>query len=291
VEAELEVLPLEIQVSGVDEAFKCVAVVYAIPDEFDCILGIPFFKDVQPQIDWRGRRIQGTGVKTLRWKRSGATCGPIEEGGPVIASGLRRSVEAKGLSAKRPDPWRGAALVTDVKSVDGPDRDAVQIDTPSVVRGQQDDASTGKGSVEESDVKSLKHDGAADDSSSAQRKNTFVEKMFTLGVVDETGVETKYITRKKLRKFLRIKTKSIDEPDFLMVLSNETIKQVARSLQRRDQPDNVGSAKAQRYLETDWDSFKDNPAFQLLVEYKDSVFRPELPEGRPRNARSSIGST
>ncbi|KAE8955950.1 hypothetical protein PR001_g31903, partial [Phytophthora rubi] len=53
VESELEVLPLEIQVSGLDEAYKCVAVVYAIPDEFDCILGIPFFQDMQPQIDWR----------------------------------------------------------------------------------------------------------------------------------------------------------------------------------------------------------------------------------------------
>jgi hypothetical protein len=116
-------------------------------------------------------------VKTLRWERSGDTCGPIEEGGPVIASGLWRSVEAKGLSAKRPDPCRGAALETDVKSVDGPDRDAVQNDTLSVVRGQQDDASTGKGSVEESDVKSLKRDGAADESSSAQGKNTFVENV------------------------------------------------------------------------------------------------------------------
>ncbi|KAE8980625.1 hypothetical protein PR003_g9912 [Phytophthora rubi] len=153
-----------------------------------------------------------------------------------------------------------------------------------VVRGQQQDASTGKVSVEERDVESPKREGpaeAAHGSSSAQGKNPFVEKMFTIGVVDETGVETKYITRKKLRKFLRIKTKSIDEPDFMMVLTNETIKQVARSLQRQDQPDNVGNVKAQRYLETDWDSFKDNPAFPLLVEYKDSVFRPELPEGLP----------
>ncbi|KAE9068762.1 hypothetical protein PF010_g26933, partial [Phytophthora fragariae] len=239
VEAELEVLLLEIQVSGLDEAYKCVAVVYSIPDEFDCILGIPFFEDMQPQIDWRGRRIQGTGVKTLHWKRSGTTCGLIKEGGPVIASGLRRSVEAKGLSAKRPDSCRGAALETDVKSVDGPDCDVVQKQVPCVVRGQQQDASTGKGSVEERDVESPKREGpaeAAHGSSSAQGKNTFVEKMFTIGVVDETGVETKYIRRKKLRKFLRIKTKSIDEPDFMMVLTNETIKQVARSLQRRDQP-------------------------------------------------------
>ncbi|KAG3095727.1 hypothetical protein PI125_g16188 [Phytophthora idaei] len=105
--------------------------------------------------------------------------------------------------------------------------------------------------------------------------------MFTICIADETGVETKYITRKKLRKFLRIKTKSPDEPDFMLVLSSETIKQVARSLQRRNQPDNVGSANAQRYLETDWDTFRDNPGFQLLMGYKDNVFQPELPEGLP----------
>ncbi|KAG3080218.1 hypothetical protein PI125_g20501 [Phytophthora idaei] len=105
--------------------------------------------------------------------------------------------------------------------------------------------------------------------------------MLTIGIVDETGVQTKYITRKKLRKFLRIKTKSPHEPDFVLVLSNETIKQVARSLQRRDQPDNVGSAKAQRYLETHWDTFRDNPGFQLLMGYGDNVFQPELPQGLP----------
>ncbi|KAG6574356.1 Pol protein [Phytophthora cinnamomi] len=65
VEAEPEVLPLKIHVSGLDEAYPCGAVVYAIPDEFDCILGIPFFEDTQPQIDWRGRRIEGTKEKTL----------------------------------------------------------------------------------------------------------------------------------------------------------------------------------------------------------------------------------
>ncbi|KAG3132637.1 hypothetical protein PI126_g19551 [Phytophthora idaei] len=102
-----------------------------------------------------------------------------------------------------------------------------------------------------------------------------------MGVVDESGVQTKYITRKKLRKLLRTKTKSADEPDFMLVLTNETIKQVARSLQRHDQPDNIATAKAQRYLETDWDTFRSNPAFDLLVKYKDNVFRPELPEGLP----------
>ncbi|KAG2780539.1 hypothetical protein PC129_g18355 [Phytophthora cactorum] len=58
IKTELEVLPLNIMVSGIQDAYKYVAVVNAIPDEFDCILGIPLFEDVQPQIDWRGRRIK-----------------------------------------------------------------------------------------------------------------------------------------------------------------------------------------------------------------------------------------
>ncbi|OWZ01775.1 hypothetical protein PHMEG_00026778 [Phytophthora megakarya] len=31
----------------------------------------------------------------------------------------------------------------------------------------------------------------------------------------------------------------------------------------------------------DWDSFQENPTFKLLANYKDNVFRPELPEGLP----------
>ncbi|KAE8886174.1 hypothetical protein PF010_g2048 [Phytophthora fragariae] len=99
----------------VNDVYNCVAVVYAIPDEFSCILGIPFFEDMQPQVDWMSQRSEGTITKTLHWRRAEATCEPIEEGGPVIASGLRRSVEAKGLSAKRPNSCRSAALELDVK--------------------------------------------------------------------------------------------------------------------------------------------------------------------------------
>ncbi|GMF20524.1 unnamed protein product [Phytophthora fragariaefolia] len=242
VEAELEVLPLKIHVSGLDEMYPSSTVVYAIPDEFDGILGIPFFEDMQPKIDWRG------------------------------------------LLAKKPDSCRGAALETDVKHTDETDRDAGQEETPNVVSRRRDDAQAGKGSAEEDDIATLGRKSTArytDERSSTRGMDTVVKKMFTMGVVDESGVHTKFITRKKMRKFLRLKTKSINEPDFMSVLSNETIKNVARSLQRQDQPDNVGSAKAHRYLETDWDSFRANPAFKLLTEYKDNVFRPELPEGLP----------
>ncbi|POM78954.1 Hypothetical protein PHPALM_3452 [Phytophthora palmivora] len=41
------------------------------------------------------------------------------------------------------------------------------------------------------------------------------------------------------------------------------------------------SNKSLRYLETDWENFRDNSAFDLRKEYKDNVLRPELPEGLP----------
>ncbi|ETP53449.1 hypothetical protein F442_01645, partial [Phytophthora nicotianae P10297] len=242
VEAELEVLSLMITIPGLAETYTAVAVVYAIPDEFDCILGIPFFEDMQPQIDWRGRRIEGTRTtRTLHWERTGETCGPIEEGGPVISSGLRRSVEVKGLSAKRPVPCRGAALETDVKSSVEPVHDSMQKKTPTIAREQDEDVSADRCSATKDGEKLSGRDGAAVEagsSSSTGGKDTVVEKMFTMGVTDDTGVQIKYITRKKLRKFLSIKTKSIDEPDFMLVLTNDTIKKVAQFLQRRDQPDN-----------------------------------------------------
>ncbi|KAG6616649.1 Pol Polyprotein [Phytophthora cinnamomi] len=280
VEAELELLALFIKIQGLEEAYDCVAVVYAIPDEFDCILGVPFFEDVQPMIGWSGRRIEGTRTKILQVEQASKTSGPIEEGGQVIASGLRRSAGAKGLSAKRPDSCRGAALETDVRSTVELAGETEQKDTPRVACGQLDRESAERDSAERSDTRSSSDKGTVE-KSSAGGNNSVVEKMFTMGVVDAAGVETKYITRKKLRKFLRIKTKTPDEPDFMLVLSNDTIKRVASSLQRHDQPDNVGSAKAQRYLDTDWESFRANPAYELLKEYKDTVFRPELPEGLP----------
>ncbi|KAG3014079.1 hypothetical protein PC128_g7244 [Phytophthora cactorum] len=191
IETELEVLPLDIMVSGIHEAYKCIAVVFLIHDEFDCILGIPFFEDMQPQIDWRSRRIEGTGTKTLRWERIGEAFGSIEEGGPVIASGLRRFVEAKGLSAKRPDSCRGAALETDVTSAAKPVRDIAQDETPSVVHEQRKDAPTGTGSVVDNDKESSGREGTAveaKDCRSARGKDSVVENMFTMGVVDESGV-------------------------------------------------------------------------------------------------------
>ncbi|KAE9099972.1 hypothetical protein PF010_g14996 [Phytophthora fragariae] len=105
--------------------------------------------------------------------------------------------------------------------------------------------------------------------------------MFTLGVVDSEGVQTKYITRKKLRKFLRLPAKDQPEHDFMIVLTNDTIKEIQSNVRRCDEPDNVGTEKAKRFLQTDWESFKKNPAYPIILEYKDSGFTPELPDGLP----------
>ena len=41
------------------------------------------------------------------------------------------------------------------------------------------------------------------------------------------------------------------------------------------------SEKAARYKQQGWDALKDNPAFNVLWNYKDTVFRTELPNTTP----------
>ncbi|KAE8912561.1 hypothetical protein PF005_g18581 [Phytophthora fragariae] len=65
----------------------------------------------------------------------------------------------------------------------------------------------------------------------------------------------------------------------MIVLTNDTIKEIQSDIRRSDEPDNVGTEKAKRFLQTDWESLKKNPAYPIILEYKDSVFTPELPDG------------
>ncbi|KAG3230644.1 hypothetical protein PI124_g24258 [Phytophthora idaei] len=50
----LELVKIEVQLPGAPN-YQRVAVVFDIPDEFDCVLGMPFIVDVQPDIDWKRR--------------------------------------------------------------------------------------------------------------------------------------------------------------------------------------------------------------------------------------------
>lgn len=238
-ESILELMKIEIEIPGVPD-HPCVAVVFDIPDEFDCVLGMPFFVDVQPEIDWKRRCFKkdvSDGASTLEIS---TPCGKCSQ---AIGSGLHEAVDSERSSATSRDSCRAAVPETRLE------REAKAVETPT------------------GDVEFIFR---------REKKNAKKETLFTLGVVVSEGVETKYITRKKLRKFLRLPAKDVHEHDFIIMLSNDTIKKIGRDLRRNDEPDNVSSEKAKRFLTTDWESFKKNPAYPILVEYKDNVFMPEL---------------
>ncbi|GMF53574.1 unnamed protein product [Phytophthora fragariaefolia] len=216
-EAILELVTIEIRLKNVPN-YQYVAVVFDIPEEFDCVLGMPYFVDVQSAIDWKRRCI--------------------------------KSDVQVGASTMETSTPLGKAAVPETRL-----EDEVEI------------------------VERPTEDGRKP--SMRERKNAKAEAMFTLGVVDSDGVETKYISRKKLRKFLRLSGKDAPEHDFMVVLTNDTIKRIEQDLKRNDEPDNVGSEKAKRFLHTDWESFNNNPAYPVIIDYKDNVFKPELPEGLP----------
>ncbi|POM79160.1 LOW QUALITY PROTEIN: Hypothetical protein PHPALM_3227 [Phytophthora palmivora] len=243
VETELEVVHVEI-ISDLGEACKHVAVDYTTPNDFDGIL--------RRSTNQRDEIVDYALRTNRRYLR-------IEEDRPVNASGLRRSVEAKGLSSKRSDSLRGAALETDVTSVVRFACDAVQKVSPTVVREQQQDASAGKRSAVNGDKESSKREGTSGSAADGNiTRGKDVEKMYGMGVVDAVDVHTILITRKKL---------NVQRDD-----------RVARTLQTKDQTTSVVTAKARRYLETGWENVQDNPAVNLLMAYKENVFGPEPSE-------------
>ncbi|GMG15837.1 unnamed protein product [Phytophthora fragariaefolia] len=204
--------------------YQCVAVVFDIPDEFDCVLGMPFFVDVQPEIDWKrqcfkmGDSVGSSAVETST---------PSGECSLTIGSELHSAVASESSRTISHDSCRAVVPET-------------------LLEGEV------KVNERPADV--------VEKFSNREKKNAKVEAMFTLGVVDSEGVQTKYITRKKLRKFLRIPAKDQPEHDFKIALTNDTIKAIQRDVRRRDEPENVGTEKAKRFLQTDWESFKKNPA-------------------------------
>ncbi|ETI32387.1 hypothetical protein F443_20800 [Phytophthora nicotianae P1569] len=228
-ESILELMKIEILLQGVPN-YQCVAVVFDIPEEFDGVLGMPFFVDIHPDIDWKNRCIKvcvSDGASTAGISTPCGKCSPGNGSGPYDAVNCERT------SAISRDSCRAAVPETRLE-----------------------------GEVE-----------------SVERPAEDVEKLVKREKNGSEGVETKYITWKKLRKFLRLPAKDQPEHDFMIVLTNDTIKEIERDLNRSDEPDNVGSEKVRRFLNTDWEPFNDNPAYPVLVEYKDNVFKPELPDG------------
>ncbi|POM62884.1 hypothetical protein PHPALM_27899 [Phytophthora palmivora] len=75
---------------------------------------------------------------------------------------------------------------------------------------------------------------------------------------------------------MRLPAKDAPEHDFMICFTNDTIKRIGEALKRNDEPE-----KAKPFLGTDWESFKINPAYPVLIEYKDNDFKPDLPDGLP----------
>ncbi|GMF47048.1 unnamed protein product [Phytophthora fragariaefolia] len=243
VEAVLELAKIEVRLKGVPK-YRCVVVVFNTPDEFDCILGMPFFVDVQPNIDWKHECFMNDDSGGASAIDNSTSCGKCSQ---VNGSGLHDAVDSDSSTTKSRHSCQAAVPETQ----------------------------------SECKVKTAERPAAGVKNRSRSEKNAQVEAMFTLGVVDSEGVETKYITRKKLRKFRRLPAKDQPEHDFMVVLRNDTIKAIDHDIKRNDEPDNVESKKIKRFLQTDWDSFKTNPALPVLTDYKESVFMPELPDGLP----------
>ncbi|ETP10967.1 hypothetical protein F441_13493 [Phytophthora nicotianae CJ01A1] len=243
-ESILELMKIEILLQGVPN-YQCVAVVFDIPEEFDCVLGMTFFVNVHPDIDWKNRCFKVCVSDGASTADISTPCGKCSL---ANGSGLHDAMDYERTSAISRDSCRAAVPETrlegEVESVERPAEDVEKL-------------------------------------SKREKKNARAEAMFILGVVDSEGVEIKYITRKKLRKFLRLPAKDQPEHDLVIVLTNDTIKEIERDLKRNDEPNNFGSEKARRFLNTDWETFNDNPAYPILVEYKDNVFKPELPDGLP----------
>lgn len=122
-----------------------------IPDEFDCVLGMPFFVDVQPEIDWK-RRCFKNGVSV---GASGAeTSTHSGKCSQTIGSGFHRAVTSVSSSTISRDSCR--AVVPETLLED----EAVATERPA---------------------------GDTENLSRREKRNAKVEAMFILGVVDSRG--------------------------------------------------------------------------------------------------------
>ncbi|ETN03936.1 hypothetical protein PPTG_15252 [Phytophthora nicotianae INRA-310] len=175
--------------------YQCVAVVFAIPEKFDCVLGMPFFVDVHPDIDRKNRCFKeyvSNGASTTDISTPGGKCSPVN------GSGLHVAVDCERASVIGRDSCRAAVPETQLEGK-----------VESVERMYED-------------VGTL---------SRQEKKNASAATMFTIGVIDSEGVaaeyitrkKAEYITRKKLQKFLRLSAKNRPGHDFMIVLTNDII--------------------------------------------------------------------
>ncbi|ETI54376.1 hypothetical protein F443_02794 [Phytophthora nicotianae P1569] len=156
---------------------------------------MPFFVDVHPDIDWKNRCFKEY------VSDEASTTNILTPGGkrsPANGYGLHVAVNCESSSTIDRDSCRAAVTETRVEG-----------EVESVERTSED-------------VGAL---------SRPEKKNARAETMFTIGVIDSEGVETKE-----------------EATEIPMV-------EIERDVRRND--DNVGSGKAKRFLHTDWETFQD----------------------------------
>ncbi|DBA00051.1 TPA: hypothetical protein N0F65_003717, partial [Lagenidium giganteum] len=214
VSSPLELVHVNMEVPGVPTYYATAAMVYDLPDRIDCILGMPFFEEKQPQVDWKTRTISVTTPANAP--------SLLEKGSPVEDSGLQNAAQEEVLPATSADSL-GVAM---------PETDKQQSAKPL-------DASREMACPGELDVRK-------------KSVRTKTDLLFTMGVEASQGLCTKYIKRKHLRKLLRQKSEDPAQ-DFILVLTDEAIKKVKRDIVHPDKPDHVASEKARRFLDTDWE--------------------------------------
>ncbi|ETP30413.1 hypothetical protein F442_20596 [Phytophthora nicotianae P10297] len=126
-ESILELVKIEIILQGVPN-YQCVAVVFDIPEEFDGVLGMPFFVDIHPDIDWKNRCIKvcvSDGASTADISTPCGKCSPGNGSGPYDAVNCERT------SAISRDSCRAAVPETrlegEVESVERPAEDVEKL--------------------------------------------------------------------------------------------------------------------------------------------------------------------
>ncbi|GMF51055.1 unnamed protein product [Phytophthora fragariaefolia] len=95
--------------SSVYPKYPCIAVVFNIPDEFDRVLGMPFFVDVQPNIDWKHRCFKNDdfrGDSAMNTSTSYGKCSQAND------PGLHDAVDSESSTTRSRDSCRAAVPET-----------------------------------------------------------------------------------------------------------------------------------------------------------------------------------
>ena len=94
--------------------------------------------------------------------------------------------------------------------------------------------------------------------------------------------KTKFITNAQFKKELKKNEKDC----FILCITTKTILSIEKEIKEEDNKNKT--EKQKRFLTTDLETFKNNPAYWLLKEYQNTLFRPKLPTTLPPRRETDI---